>query len=130
MPFTKLALCPEAGSSYLLPRVVGMTRALSLLLTSRTIDASTAAQWGLVTELIPSILFDNTVDEQLAALAVLPPEAVRVAKALVRDPEREAAHEAVNREAGEFIKRLMSAEAAEAMQAFLERRAPDFSRFE
>ncbi len=130
MPFTKLALCPEAGSSYLLPRVVGMTRALSLLLTSRTIDANTAAQWGLVTELIPSILFDNTVDEQLAALAVLPPEAVRVAKALVRDPEREAAHEAVNREAGEFIKRLMSAEAAEAMQAFLERRAPDFSRFE
>lgn len=130
MPFTKLALCPEAGSSLLLPQVVGMTRALSLLLTSQTIDANTAAQWGLVTELIPSVLFDNTVEERLAALAALPPEAVRVAKALVRDPMRKAAHDAVDREAGEFIKRLMSAEAGEAMQAFLERRAPDFSKFE
>ena len=130
MPFTKLALCPEAGSSFLLPRVVGMTRALSLLLTSQTIDANTAAQWGLITELIPSILFDNTVQERLAALAALPPEAVRVAKALVRDPLRAATHEAVDREAGEFMKRLMSAEAGEAMQAFLERRAPDFSKFE
>lgn len=129
MPFTKLALCPEAGSSYLLPRVVGTTRALSMLLMSQTIDANTAAQWGLVTELIPGILFDNIVAERLAALAALPPEAVRVAKALVRDPLREAVHDAVNREAGEFIKRLMSAEAAEAMQAFLERRTPDFSRF-
>ena len=130
MPFTKLALCPEAGSSLLLPQVIGMTRALSMLLSSQTIDANTAAQWGLVTELIPGILFENTVTERLAALAALPPEAVRVAKALVRDPMREAAHEAVNREAGEFIKRLMSAEAAEAMQAFLERRAPDYSKFE
>lgn len=129
MPFTKLALCPEAGSSFLLPRVVGMTRALSLLLTSQTIDANTATQWGLVTELIPSILFDNTVQERLAALAALPPEAVRVAKALVRDPDRDATHEAVDREAGEFLNRLISAEAGEAMQAFLERRTPDFSKF-
>ena len=69
-------------------------------------------------------------DAAANALAALPPEAVRAAKALVRDPEREAAHEAVNREAAQFLQRLMSAEAAEAMQAFLERRQPDFSRFE
>lgn len=130
MPFTKLALCPEAGSSYLLPKVVGATRALSLLLSSGAIDAATATQWGLATELVAVDTFDAVVAERLAALAALPPEAVRVAKALVRDPEREAAHDAVNREAMQFMQRLMSAEAAEAMQAFLERRPPDFSRFE
>ena len=130
MPFTKLALCPEAGSSYLLRQVVGTTRALSMLLSSQTIDANTATQWGLVSEIIPGMLFENTVADRLASLAALPPEAVRVAKALVREPMQAAAHDAVNREAGEFIKRLMSEEAGEAMQAFLERRAPDFSRFE
>ncbi len=130
MPFTKLALCPEAGSSYLLPRVVGTTRALSLLLSSQSLDTATAAQWGLVTEVASTDQFDAVVTERLNALAALPPEAVRTAKALVRDPERDAAHEAVNREAAQFLQRLMSAEAAEAMQAFLERRQPDFSRFE
>ncbi|MCK5863079.1 MAG: enoyl-CoA hydratase [Candidatus Hydrogenedentes bacterium] len=128
-PFTKLALCPEAGSSFLLPRVVGMTRALSMLLTSQNIDANTAVQWGLVTELIPSILLDTTVQERLAALAALPPEAVRVAKALIRDPLRDATHDAVEQEAVQFMQRLTSDEAAEAMQAFLEKRTPDFSRF-
>ncbi len=130
MPFTKLALCPEAGSSYLLPKVVGATRALSLLLTSQTIDADTAAQWGLVSELASATDFDAEVEARLSVLAALPPEAVRTTKALVRDPMREALHAAVDREAAQFLQRLMSAEAAEAMQAFLERRPPDFSRFE
>ncbi len=129
MPFTKLALCPEAASSYLLPKVVGMPRAMAMLLSSQTITAETAAQWGLVTEVFADEQFETAVHERLAALAALPPEALRATKALLRDPGRTQAHEAVQREAATFMQRLMSAEAAEAMQAFLERRPPDFSRF-
>lgn len=129
MPFTKLALCPEAASSYLLPRVTGLSRAMMLLLLSQTIDAAKAEQWGLVTELLPEAQFEALLQKRLEALCALPPEAVRAGKALVRGPLREAAHAAVGREAAVFGQRLSSAEAAEAMMAFLERRPPDFSRF-
>lgn len=130
MPFTRLALCPEAASSFLLPRVVGLTRASRLLVLGDAIDAVTALNWGLITELLPEASFDQTLDERLRALAALPPEAVRAAKALVREPLAGAAHEAVRREANLFAGRLASAEAAEALQAFMERRPPDFSRFD
>lgn len=129
MPFTKLALCPEAASSYLLPKVVGMTRAMAMLLSSQKIDARTAAQWGLVTEVFPDAQFEAAVNERLQTITALPPEAVRATKALLREPDRAQTHEAVQREAALFVQRLTSAEAAEAMQAFLERRPPDFSRF-
>lgn len=130
MPFTRLALCPEAASSFLLPRVIGLTRASELLLLGNGIDARTAHAWGLVTAILPEDSFDAELEQRLAALAALPPEAVRAAKALIRQPLIDGAHDAVRREAELFAGRLSSAEAAEAMQAFLERRPPDFSRFE
>ena len=130
MPFTRLGLCPEAASSLLLPKIVGLARAGDLLLQGRTIDAATAERWGLLTEVLDPGAFDTLLEERLAALAALPPEALRDTKALVRGPLAEAAHEAIRREAQRFSRRLASGEAAEAMQAFLERRTPDFSRFE
>ena len=109
--------CVRKRSSYLLP-AWSVRRAHPCCLLQPTIDANTAAQWGW-SGTYPGDSFDNIVAERLAALRHCR-QAVRVAKALVRDPLREAVHDAVNREAGEFIKRLMSAEAAEAMmQAFL-----------
>lgn len=129
MPFTKLALCPEAASSFLLPRLIGLTRASELLLSSKAIDVATALQWGLINEILPAKTFAESLKQRLDVLTALPPEAVRATKALVRGPLSEEAHEAVNREAALFAQRLSSGEAAEAMQAFLERRPPDFSRF-
>lgn len=130
MPFTRLALCPEAASSFLLPRAVGLARASELLLLGNAIDTQTAREWGLITEILPEESFDADLEQRLKTLTALPPEAVRAAKALIRQPLIEGAHDAVRREAELFVGRLSSAEAAEAMQAFLERRPPDFSRFE
>ncbi len=130
MPFTRLALCPEAASSFLLPRITGLARAGELLLLGRSFDAKTALQWGLLTEILPQHSFDSLLNQKLDALTVLPPEALRDTKALIRGPLAAEAHEAVQREAQRFSQRLASREAAEALQAFLERRPPDFSRFE
>ena len=129
MPFTRLALCPEAASSFLLPRVIGLTRASRLLLLGDSIDANTALKWGLITEMLPADSFEAVVAQRLETLAALPPDAVRAAKALLREPLSEAAHEAVRREVNLFAQRLASEEAAEALQAFLERRPPDFGKF-
>ena len=130
MPFTRLGLCPEAASSFLLPKIIGLARAGELLLQGRSIDAATAERWGLLTEVIEAKSFDALLEQRLATLAALPPEALRDTKALVRGPLSQAAHEAIEREAQRFARRLTSGEAAEAMQAFMERRPPDFSRFE
>jgi enoyl-CoA hydratase/carnithine racemase len=59
----------------------------------------------------------------------LPPGAVRDAKRLVREPHRAALLDAIQRESVVFSARLSSAEAREAMQAVLEKRKPDFSKF-
>jgi enoyl-CoA hydratase/carnithine racemase len=65
-----------------------------------------------------------------SALAALPPASVRITKRLIGDAGREAVRAALEREGEVFFERLRSPEAAEAMKAFFERRAPDFSRFE
>jgi enoyl-CoA hydratase/carnithine racemase len=59
----------------------------------------------------------------------LPPGAVRETKRLAREPQRAALLEAIQREGALFSARLSSAEAREAMQAVLEKRRPDFSKF-
>lgn len=128
-PFVKLGLCPEAASSCLLPKVIGLHHAMDMLLTGRKIDATTALQWGLITEIFETESFDTTLEQRLDALAALPPEALRVTKSLVRSPFVAQVQEAMEQEIIAFSKRLTSPEALEAMQAFLERRPPDFSRF-
>ncbi|MFA7692639.1 MAG: enoyl-CoA hydratase [Candidatus Hydrogenedentes bacterium] len=129
-PFTGLALCPEAASSVLLPKVVGLTRASAMLLLGQKIDAATALSWGLLTEILPEESFNQSLTKRLNILTALPPEAVRATKALLRAPLREACQEGLQREIDLFTQRLSSPEAAEAVQAFLERRPPDFSHFE
>jgi enoyl-CoA hydratase/carnithine racemase len=62
-------------------------------------------------------------------LAAQPPEAVRVSKALIRGRDRAAVAEVMRVEFEQFTARLMSPEAAEAFQAFAEKRAPDYSKF-
>lgn len=50
MAYTRAGLSPDGGSSYLLPRLVGLRRAQELILTNRTLSAAEALDWGLVTE--------------------------------------------------------------------------------
>jgi enoyl-CoA hydratase/carnithine racemase len=126
-PFVDLALVPEAGSSVLLPRLVGGRRAAQLLLLGEELDAATALSWGLVN----AVVEDAHAAAHAAAvrLATRAPSSLRATKALTRRGEREAVLEAMRVENELFAKQLASAEAQEAFQAFLTRRAADFSRF-
>lgn len=128
MPFTDLGLVPEAGSSLLLPRLAGNARAAELLLLGETFGSETAREIGLVNAVAADPL--AAAMERAEALAQKPPAAVRQAKALLRAPLRERVMETIREEASLFIQRLQSEEAQEAFTAFMEKRAPDFSRFE
>lgn len=130
LPFVNLGLCPEAASSFLLPRLAGTARASELLLLGREFDTAEALSMGLVNAVFPSADLVPLAMERLAQLAAQPPEAVRVSKELIRGGDRTAIAEVMRAEFEQFMSRLMSPEAMEAFQAFAEKRAPDFSAFD
>lgn len=129
LPFVNLGLCPEAASSLLLPRLAGTAWASELLLLGREFDANEALAMGLVNAVFPSSELLAQAMEPVAQLAAQPPEAIRVTKELIRGRDRAGIAEAMQVEFEQFMGRLMSPEAAEAFQAFAEKRAPDFSQF-
>ncbi|WP_374274314.1 crotonase/enoyl-CoA hydratase family protein [Brevundimonas sp.] len=84
VPFLKLGLIPGDGGSWLLPRNIGHARAAEMLFTGRSIDAETAERWGLVNRVVPH---ERLMAEALAeaeAVAAQPPQALRMAKSLLR----------------------------------------------
>ncbi len=81
--FLKLGLIPGDGGAWLLPRVIGMSRACELLFTGNIIDAKTAEEWGLVSKVVPG---DKLMEEAMALatqIAKQPPHSLRVAKQLL-----------------------------------------------
>jgi enoyl-CoA hydratase/carnithine racemase len=128
LPFTKLGLVPEAGSSLLLPQLMGYQRAASMLLLGETISAAQAERFGLVTHLVEPADLDKTAQAVLAKLRALPPAALRATKALMKTHVSRTSGR-IEEELAVFRERLTSPELKEAATAFLEKRQPDFSRF-
>ena len=92
-------------------------------------DAAKVREVGLVNAIVPAAELGATANTAAQKLAAKPPESLRLTKRLMRRawlPEIEAALAA---ESKAFVERLASPEAKEAFTAFLEKRAPDFSRF-
>jgi enoyl-CoA hydratase/carnithine racemase len=129
LPFVNLGLVPEAGSSYLLPRMVGHARAAELLMLGEPFDAETARACGIVNAVVDDA---EALPRALAAahaLAAKPPAALRLTKQMLKQAGGDTLRQVIRAEAEQFRARLAAPEAAEAFQAFMERRKPDFSRF-
>ncbi len=129
MPFVDLALVPEAGSTYLLPRIAGRQRAAELVLLGEVFGAEKAREVGFVNEVVSDGEAGAKARAAALALAAKPPSAMRLAKELLRRGERQGLREAIERESAIFRDRVASPEAAEAFSAFAEKRKADFSRF-
>jgi enoyl-CoA hydratase/carnithine racemase len=129
MPFVRLGLVPEAGSSLLVPHVAGHRRAFEWLVLGEPFDAHVAKDFGFVNAVTEA---DRLQDEALAVArryAALPPGAVRQAKQLLRGAGAQALEQAMHEEIQCFSERLAGPEVREAVAAFFEKRAPDFSQF-
>ncbi len=124
--FLKLGIIPGDGGAWLLPRIIGPSRAAELLFSGRVIDANLAAEWGLVSRVVPH---DTLMDEALKLaeeIAAQPPQALRLAKTLLRHGthasydtimEMSAAAQAVMHHTEDHI---------EGVDAILEKRTPEF----
>jgi enoyl-CoA hydratase/carnithine racemase len=119
LPFVKLGLVPEAGSSLLLPRLVGHHRAAELLLLGSPIDASTAFTYGLVNKVVE----DDQLPEEARALAhtvaAQPPGALLATKQLLRSETGVSAR--IEEELRFFRERLGSVEFRAAAEAFFKK---------
>ncbi len=126
-PFVNLGLVPEFASSWLLPARIGPQRAAELLLLAESMDAATAKAFGLVNRVVEPAELEAAAMDFARRLAAKPPEAVRQSKRLMReDPDRVL--QRMEQENAVFSRLLSSPEAREAFNAFLEKRAPDFSK--
>jgi 2-(1,2-epoxy-1,2-dihydrophenyl)acetyl-CoA isomerase len=127
--FVKVGLTPECGSTRYLPLVAGIANALYMALTGRIIDAGEALARGLVDRVVPH---DSLIDETMALaeeIASNPPSAVWAAKRLIHENAVEPdLRRVVNLEGFSIREMRRLADHAEAVSAFLEKRAPDFDR--
>jgi enoyl-CoA hydratase/carnithine racemase len=128
MPFINLALVPEFGSSSIVPARIGHLRAAELILLGSPYDAKRAAELGLVTQIVPDQDLLSIATATAQKLAAKPAGALQASKRLIKQPFRQQIAAAMKAENEEFSAQVRSADAKEALTAFLEKRKPDFTR--
>jgi enoyl-CoA hydratase/carnithine racemase len=124
-PFVKLALVPEAASSWLLPLRIGHVRAWAMFTLGEPMEAAAAMACGLANAVVPQNELREKARGAALTLSRLPAGSLGHTKRLMRDLQRIAAQAA--EEGRLFQERLKTAEAREAFAAFAERRPPNFA---
>ena len=126
-PEVKLGICPGYGGTQRLPRLVGMGRALQLLMTGEIIDAAEAYRIGLVNRVVPAADLLSTADALLRLMIANAPLALASCiEAVVRGTET-SLDDGLNLEANHFALLAGSQDMAEGTRAFLEKRPPVFA---
>jgi len=129
MPFTKLGLCPEFGSSVLLPYVVGYQRAAEKLFLGESFSAQEAYEMGLVNKVLPPDELLTFAIAQAAKLVSLPASSLRTTKSLMKSGQTDTIMAKMSEEGKHFSAMLLAPEAKEAFNAFFQKRKPDFTKF-
>ncbi|WP_339530661.1 enoyl-CoA hydratase [Pseudomonas mucidolens] len=123
MPFVNLGLCPEFGSSLILPRLLGHAKAAQLLLLGEGFSGAQAAEWGIATEALDSGEAALAKAREIAGrFETLAPSAVQVTKQLMKSVDREQLRQVIEEEGALFTQRLRSPEAIAALSGFINRR--------
>jgi enoyl-CoA hydratase/carnithine racemase len=120
-PFVNLGLVPEAGSSLLMPRLMGTRRAFELLVMGHPLDADEAKTLGLVNAVVPSREVEPEALKAARQIAALPAEAVAASRRLIHGSAAEIVRR-IDEEAEIFKQRLKSEEAKAAFEAFFSRK--------
>ena len=126
MAYTAAGLTPDGSSTFYLPRLVGLRRALELTLTNRRLSAREALDWGIVNRVLPA---ESLPDEALALarqLAAGPTRAYAAAKRLLQRSLDQSLETQLEDEAQAIAMASATADAREGIRAFLEKRPPQF----
>jgi enoyl-CoA hydratase/carnithine racemase len=127
MPFVNLGLCPEAGSSLLVPQMLGHHRAAEALLLGDPFMAEAALEVGLVNRIVPPMEANAIAQTQARRLAAKPLAALIETKRLLKKSNQAVVLERIEEEARSFRRMMKAPAAREAFAAFMEKRKPDFA---
>lgn len=120
-PFVDLGLVPEAGSSLLVPAILGRQQAFAMLGLGEGLSAERAKASGLIYDVVPEDTLEAAVLTAAEAVAAKPPQALKIARDLMRAP-RETVVARIREEGEHFRERLKSDEARQAFMAFMSRK--------
>jgi 2-(1,2-epoxy-1,2-dihydrophenyl)acetyl-CoA isomerase len=124
--FVKIGLIPDSGSTWMLPRLVGRTKALELMLTGKKITSQEALEIGLVNLVIPDAELMSTVNEMAAAFASAPTRAIAYIKRSVEFAATSTLEAALENEADLQELAGRTEDYHEGLAAFLEKRTTQF----
>jgi len=124
--FAKRALSLDVGASWLLPRAVGMAKAKEMALFGDMVAADEALAIGLVNKVVPVEQLDEEAAQWAGRLAAGPTLALSSTKALLNNAVRTSMDQALEDEARCQAYNFSTADTAEALSAFLEKRQPEF----
>jgi enoyl-CoA hydratase/carnithine racemase len=125
--FVRIGLHPDWGGTWLLPRLVGRSRALEILMTGRMVDSAEAAAIGMVDRVVPAAELAAETEKLARLIASGPPIAIAGIKRALSLAERNDLRAQLELEAEHQLRAFGSRDAAEGMAAFFEKRAATFS---
>ncbi len=125
-PFIDRGFSPDSGSTWLLPRLVGMARAKSMLLLGEKVDATDAATWGLIHDCVPTADLEATVDALLDRLASGPTVAIGLAKQALHHGQHATMSQSMTQELFNLELSCRTTDFKEGLAAFREHREPEF----
>jgi 2-(1,2-epoxy-1,2-dihydrophenyl)acetyl-CoA isomerase len=125
--YARRGLSPDAGVSYFLPRLVGLSRAADLVFTARDVAAEEAERIGLVSRVLPAEDFAAQVADYAAGLAAGPPLALTLSKRLLASSTDTALVPQLKRELSAIRTCFTTDDLQEALHAFAEKRPPRFT---
>jgi 2-(1,2-epoxy-1,2-dihydrophenyl)acetyl-CoA isomerase len=126
--YRQIGLTPDGGGSWSLPRLVGMRKAMEILLLGERFDAATALALGMVNRVVPANALDAATAAIVGALANGPGIALRNTKRLVREALGRTLSEQLQAEATSFGECAGTTDFEEGITAFLAKRPPRFAR--
>ncbi len=124
--FSRVATSPVGNISYSLPHLVGNKKALELLLFSENFDANTAEAWGLINWVVPHDALDSKTQQIVERLVHGPTLAIARTKHLINSAWHNKVPVQLELEVDSFVKSVNSKDFKLAVQAFINKRQPDF----